>query len=199
MTDQSLIAIIKRKLSSDGVKQAGPKWQRTLRIVNWMLARLPDSTSVAVVSYNNTAKTLGTVPVSSAKVTTNIEKLLADINSLVPKNGTNLQEGLSELKRTMPNMTDLYIITDGLPSLISQSSGFSSTRACNPLPGGQATITGSCRVQVMQRTLSVNKLSGVRTNVVLLPLEGDPQAPAFYWQWANITGGTFISPAASWP
>lgn len=199
MTDNSLIEIIKRKLSSDSVKQSGPKWQRTVRIVKWMLARLPETSQVALVSYNSSAQALGSVPVSSAKMTANIGKLITDINSLVPQKGTNLQEGLEELYRTMPTMTDLYIITDGLPSLISKSSGFSSSRSCNPLPGGQTTITGACRVQVLQRTLNINRLSGVKTNVVLLPLEGDPQAPALYWQWASFTGGTFISPEGTWP
>jgi hypothetical protein len=51
MTDNSLIDIIKRKISSESVKQSGPKWQRTLRIVKWMLARLPDSSQVAVVKH----------------------------------------------------------------------------------------------------------------------------------------------------
>jgi hypothetical protein len=199
MTDDSLIEIIKRKLSSDSVKQSGPKWQRTLRIVKWMLARIPDNSQVSVVSYNNSAQALGSVPVSSTKVTANIGKLVADINSLVPQNGTNLLEGLEELQRTMPNMTDLYVITDGLPSLISKSSGFSASRGCNPVPGGQVTISGGCRVQVMQRTLNINRMSGVKTNVILLPLEGDPQASALYWQWTSFTGGTFISPAGTWP
>lgn len=199
MTDASLIEIIKRKLASDGVKTQGPKWQRTLRIIKWMIARLPEKSDVAIVSFNEKANVLGAQAINRAKVPTHIEKLLADVNALVPQNGTNLQEGLDILYRAMPNMTDLYIITDGLPSLISLSSGFSSSRGCNPLPGKQSTISGNCRVQVMQRTLNVNKLMGVRTNIVLLPLEGDPQAAALYWQWANVTGGTFISPAATWP
>jgi hypothetical protein len=199
MTDESLINIIKRKLSSDPVKKAGPKWQRTLRIVTWVLARLPSSSKVSMVSFNDKENVLGAQVVSSANDSTHIQRLMADVNSLVPTNGTNLHVGLEALQRAMPNMTDLYIITDGLPSLISASSGFSSSRGCNPLPGKQATISGACRVQVMQRTLNINKLSGVRTNIILLPLEGDPQASALYWQWANMTGGTFISPAGTWP
>jgi len=199
MTDESLIDIIKRKLAPDAVKKAGPKWQRTLNIVKWMLARLPDSARVAVVSFNDKAQVLGSQAVISAKVSTNIQALVADVNALVPQNGTNLQEGLAQLQSVMPDMTDLYIITDGLPSLISASSGFSTSRGCNPLPGQQATISGACRVAVMQRTLNINKLAGARTNVILLPLEGDPQASALYWQWASVTGGTFISPAGTWP
>lgn len=199
MTDEALIEIIKRKLSSDQTKQAGPKWQRTLRIVTWMLARLPEDSQVSVVSYNEKAKVLGASAINSAKVMANIESLVKDLEALVPQAGTNLQAGLNEIYRAMPDVTDIYIITDGLPSLIESSSGFSPTRACNPLKGGQATITGECRINVFNRTLRVNPVSGSRTNVVLLPLQGDPQAPALYWSWASFTGGTFITPAGSWP
>jgi hypothetical protein len=199
MTDESLIEIIKRKLGRDQTKQAGAKWQRTLRIATWMLARLPENSSVAVVSYNEKAKVLGQRAVNSAKVSANINAILGDIEALVPQEGTNLQAGLNEIYRAMPDITDLYIITDGLPSLIEQSSGFSPSFSCNPLKGGQATISGECRVRVFNRTLQVNPVAGARTNIILLPLEGDPQAPAFYWSWANFTGGTFITPAGTWP
>lgn len=199
MTDVAVIDIIKRKLSSDKQKQAGPKWQRALRVLKWMLARVPKGSEVSVVSYNNAAKVLGPKASIQASVSNSMDTLLNDINSLVPQNGTNLNEALMTINQTMPDMTDLYIITDGLPSLINVASGFSPKRNCNPLPKGQSTITGACRIDVMQRTLAVNKMAGVRTNIVLLPLEGDPQAPALYWQWAHFTGGTFISPAGSWP
>ena len=199
MTDESLIEIIKRKLTSDASKQAGPKWQRTLRIVTWMLARLPESSQVSVVSYNESATTLGTRAVNSVKVSANIKSILAEVEAIVPQNGTNLHAGLNAIYRAMPDITDLYIITDGLPSLIENSSGFSPSFSCNPFKGGQVTITGKCRIDVFNRTIKVNPIAGARTNIVLLPLEGDPQSPAFYWSWANFTGGTFITPAGTWP
>lgn len=200
MTDESLLAIIKRKsVENNATKQAGPKWQRTVRIAEWMLARLPESSKVAVVSYNNKAKVLGLQSVNSARVSASINRLVSDIKQIVPQQGTNLQAGIEELVRAMPNLSDLYIITDGLPSLLNASSGFASTRNCSPYEGQQATITGECRVKVFNTTLSVSPISGVRANVVLLPLEGDPQASALYWQWANYTGGTMISPAGTWP
>jgi len=199
MTDQALINIIKRQLSSKQSKQTGAKWQRTLRIVKWMLARLPATTQVSVVAYNETAKVLGVKAVSSANASASLVNINKELDELVPQNGTNLQAGLAQISRIMPNMTDLYIITDGLPSLVLANSGFAATRHCNPIKGQQATITGQCRVEAMQHTMNTSPVKGVRTHVVLLPLEGDPQAAAFYWQMANVTGGTFISPARTWP
>ncbi|MFT6896287.1 MAG: hypothetical protein ACJA13_000688 [Paraglaciecola sp.] len=199
MTDQALIDIIKRQLSSERTKQAGAKWQRTLRIVKWMMARLPETSQVSVVGYNETAKNLGPRAVSPVKVNVNLVNISKELDALIPQNGTNLQVGLAQIKRAMPDMTDLYIITDGLPSLVQANSGFAVNRQCNPIKGKQATISGQCRVEAMLHTMNTSPLKGVRTHVVLLPLEGDPQAAAFYWQMANVTGGTFISPASTWP
>jgi hypothetical protein len=163
------------------------------------MARLPETSQVSVVSYNETAKVLGPRAVSRVKVGANLVNISKELDALVPQNGTNLQAGLAQINRAMPGMTDLYIITDGLPSLVQNNSGFSVNRQCNPIKGQQATITGRCRVEAMRHTMRTSPLQGVRTHVVLLPLEGDPQAAAFYWQMANATGGTFISPASTWP
>jgi hypothetical protein len=42
-------------------------------------------------------------------------------------------------------------------------------------------------------------LKGVKVNVILLPIEGDPQASPEFWNWTASTGGLLISPAESWP
>ena len=98
----------------------------------------------------------------------------------------------------MPKMTDLYVITDGLPTMLDDGSGFRTTRDCKPIPSAK-TITGDCRMAVFLHSIQTEMPKGVRTNVVLLPLEGDPRAPAAYWSWADLTGGLMISPAGSWP
>jgi hypothetical protein len=36
-------------------------------------------------------------------------------------------------------------------------------------------------------------------NVILLPMEGDPLAPAAYWTLARRTNGSFLVPARDWP
>ena len=36
-------------------------------------------------------------------------------------------------------------------------------------------------------------------NIVLLPMEGDPAAPTYFWRLAQSTGGAFLSPSEDWP
>jgi hypothetical protein len=40
---------------------------------------------------------------------------------------------------------------------------------------------------------------GVPVNIVLMPLEGDPSAAAAFWQLAQYTQGSFITPSKDWP
>ncbi|MGQ8364516.1 vWA domain-containing protein [Glaciecola sp. 1036] len=199
MTAESLIEIIRRKIGSDVEKQAGAKWQRTLRTVRWILARLPQNAQFSLVSFNSSATTLGNTSRLQASSEQDLQQVMTELNALVPQNGTNLQAALNEIRRSMPNMTHLYIITDGLPTLVETGAGFPTSRSCKPYQGQQATITGQCRMDVFAHTMKTNPLTGVVTNVILFPLEGDPSAPSAYWGWAQQTRGTFIAPAGTWP
>ncbi|MCY7296905.1 VWA domain-containing protein [Alteromonas sp. a30] len=198
MTDEKLIDIIKRKVGSDQKKTQGPKWLRTKRIAKWLIARLPKTAKVSLVAFNDSSQVLGLRPVNSAKVQASVQALVKDIDTLIPHNGTNLMQGLKAIKKAMPQMTDLYVVTDGLPTMLDDGSGFRTSRNCKPLPSAK-TISGECRMSVFMHTLNHTIPKGVRTNIVLLPLEGEPHAPAAYWNWADLTGGLMISPAGSWP
>lgn len=198
MTDEALIEVIKNKVGSDAQKRAGAKWQRTLRILNWLLARLPNNSQVSVVAFNDSSTTLGK-SINNQNNPQDLNQIARQASLLVPTEGTNLQQGLMSIASIMPNMTDLYVITDGLPTYVNANSGFNESRSCRPIKGKQATITGECRVNTFGHTMRANPLPGVSTNIILLPLEGDPMSPAFYWSWADSTRGTIIAPARTWP
>ncbi|MFY8275506.1 VWA domain-containing protein [Pseudoalteromonas sp. SSDWG2] len=198
MTDEQLIQIIRRKIGPTAQKQQGPKWQRTKRVAKWMLARVPKNAQVSVISFNSSAQVLGNRPVSSAKVQSSLQAIVNDIDALVPHNGTNLYGALQTMRSTFADLDALYIITDGLPTMLSAVQGFRETKTCKPLTGNMKTIDGDCRARIHQFSIA-QVAPKVPTHIVLLPLEGDPLAPALYWNWANNTGGTMISPARSWP
>ncbi|MFT5419940.1 MAG: hypothetical protein ACI9D5_000681 [Candidatus Endobugula sp.] len=199
MTDEKLIGIIRRKISSDTDKQSATKWRRTQRVVQWLLARVPPSSNVSVVSFNDTASKVGVRSIVPANNINAMKKLIRGIENLVPKNGTNLQIGLSEIKKLNAKITHLYIVTDGLPTLGKRSKSLSSFANCTSLFGKSTTITGDCRLRLFIYSLQQVQMPGVQVNVILLPLEGDPQAPQAYWDWTASTGGLMISPADSWP
>ncbi len=199
MTNEKLIDIIKSKISSDAKKKSSPKWQRTKRVAKWLLARVPQQSNVTMVSFNKTANQIGPRRVVPATSRLGMKQLAASIDQLIPHNGTNLQGALTEIKKLSPDMTHLYIVTDGLPTLGENAKTISSLARCALFFSKSKTITGECRLSLFVYTVKQANMSGVQVNVILLPLEGDPQAPQAYWEWTASTGGLMISPADSWP
>ncbi len=198
MTNEKLIDIIKTKSSSDKEKQQAKKWVRTKKIVEWLLARLPNDSDVLVVAFNENAKLLGTQGWMKANATTSVGSVLSDLNGLIPEGATNLQIGLDTVNKYSPS--NLYLITDGLPT-----KGESSYKSLNPfakcssLLGKSNTISGECRVKLFQQTITESAKSGVHVDVILLPIEGDPDAINQFWYWTAVSKGLVISPANDWP
>ncbi|TQV77953.1 VWA domain-containing protein [Denitrobaculum tricleocarpae] len=198
MTDEILIDIIRRKNASAAEKKAGPKWLRTRRIVTWLLARAPANSDITVVGFKGTSVQLGGGTWVAGSDGAALERIRAELADLVPEGPTNLEAGLKAVAALRP--TDLYVITDGLPT-----KGDSSFRSLNPfagcsaLWGGSSTISGECRVRLFRHSVGEVALPGVTVNVILLPIEGDPQASSEFWLWTSFTRGLLISPAESWP
>ena len=200
MTEERLADIISRKLDSDAQKQSAAKWQRTLRVARWLLARTPSSSEVAVVTFNKEAQSLGPKPLVSARNESDIQTLSRELSKLVPANGTNLQLALKKMIEVNPSMTNLYVITDGLPTLADPSDReLTRSRRGRSFGGRSDTITGECRTRLFNHSYQSAGLGNVEVNVILLPLEGDPDAAHLYWSWTSNTGGLTLTPADSWP
>lgn len=198
MTNEKLIDIIKTKSSSNLEKQQAKKWLRTKKVTKWLLARLPQNSDIIVVAFNENAKLLGNQGWIKASAPTGLPSILSDLNALIPEGATNLQRGLQLVNKYAPS--NLYIITDGLPTKGESSyKSLNPFASCSSLLGRSSTISGECRVKLFQQTIAESAKSGVQVDVVLLPLEGDPDAINQYWRWTATTGGLIISPASNWP
>ncbi len=199
MTDEKLIDIIRRKNSSASEKKSGPKWQRTKRVVRWLIARSPKTSQIAVVAYHKQAEVLGGAGWFSSRDGNSVGKVYSDLDKLVPTGSTNLQRGLQKAARLKP--TDIYLVTDGLPTDgQSRYASLNPFATCGSLLGKSNTISGACRVKLFRQTINDSAPGrDTKVNVILLPIEGDPQAAPEYWRWTAATGGLLISPAVSWP
>ena len=196
MTDEKLIDVVRRKVLADAGKRKGPKWLRTRRTVRWLLNRLPEGSGVAVVAYNEKAAFLGGGGWRDGRDRAAVSGLFRALDTLVPTGATNLQAGLDALARLDPPPTDVYLVTDGLPTR-SEYKG-SLLPGCSPR---SRNVSGECRKALLGRTLreSARHAGRGKVNVILLPLEGDPEAAAGYWAWSSRTGGLLMTPAAGWP
>ncbi len=198
MTDEKLLDIIKRKNSSADNKQHGPKWLRTKKVVRWLLARVPRTSQVVVISYNASVRSLGNPNWQKADNSATLRSFYNDLETIIPEGATNLQKGLQAAAKL--GATDLYLITDGLPTVgESRYASLNPFADCSSLLGKSTTISGECRVKLFRQSVKDSNLGGVKINVILLPIEGDPDAVNEYWGWAAVSGGLLISPASNWP
>ena len=198
MTDETLLNIIKRKNGSVSDKKRGPKWLRTKKTVRWILARAPKTSQLSVIYFNDSVKTHGKSSWVNANSSATLKALYQQLDTIVPSGATNLQIGLQAVAKR--GATDLYVITDGLPTVgESRYASLNLFSGCSSLLGKSSTISGECRVRLFRQTIQDSNLRGVKVNVILFPLEGDPDAVNEYWGWAGSTDGLVFSPAANWP
>jgi polyhydroxyalkanoate synthesis regulator phasin len=188
MLDSTLINIIRTRNMSDERKKQAPKWQRVVKTVDWISTQLPITSRYQIWEFNEGLDSLVGDSRDSWEEVADRDRLndaISNVKDIVPANGTNLEQ----VFRAVANMSDkpdnIFLITDGLPTLSDRGSR-------------DALVTPSQRLDLYEDALE-ELPRGIPVNVVLLPLEGDPSAAAAYWQLAQFTSGSFISPSKDWP
>ena len=199
MAAERLVDIVKIKASNTAAKQSAPKWRRAVSVARWIIERVPENSTYMVINYNEKADFLpGKKWLSGADASAQ-STLSQALDELYPQAATNLHSALKLIKTSSIAPTDIYIITDSLPTRGPGTlSAVKRIKGCGVLTG-KTTISGKCRLALFYS--AVRSFSGVAAtvNTVLLPIEGDPEAAHAYWRWAVATKGVMISPAGSWP
>ena len=197
MMEERLIDIIRRKVSSAQERQQSPKWQRALRIIEWMLVKVPADSDYQLIRFAEKAAVVGGRGWKKGGDAKGVSATLADFKRVLPGGGTNLHAAMSLLRKEASGFTDIYLITDGLPT--QGKTGLSSYfSACASIVGAAKKISGKCRLKLLDSVVSSYK-ERAPVNVVLLPLEGDAGAAGAFWRWTTASGGLLISPESSWP
>ncbi|CCQ11601.1 Secreted protein, containing von Willebrand factor (VWF) type A domain [Pseudoalteromonas luteoviolacea B = ATCC 29581] len=190
MMDDTLVGVLRALSFNDANRKNTAKWQRTLKVANWVMANVPVGAKVSLITFSDSANLLGQ---STHHNTSDFHQLAQSLQKTTPDGGTNLQLGLQVALANDPSLSDVYLITDGLPTL-----GEGLSLACKGVLKSKKSISSDCRQQLLLATIGkVNK--ALRVNVILLPIDGDPYAASMYWGWTQVTGGRFLAPSADWP
>ncbi|MFQ3346265.1 MAG: TolA-binding protein [Porticoccaceae bacterium] len=188
MLADTVVNALRRRNMDDSQKKQSPKWQWTLRTVEWLLAQLPPSSRYQVYIFNAqaTAATPGSEGVwLDAADSLALETSMQDIWSYTPNSGTSLVNAFNVIADFDKQPDNIFILTDGLPTM-------SETAPKDYM------VTGSQRRKHFNVALTKIPL-GISVNTILFPMEGDPEAAALYWQLALDTQGAFIAPSRDWP
>ena len=172
----------------DERQRNSPKWQKVVQIVDWLTAKFPLDGRFQIYTFNTAvrpvlANTKGQWLNNNDKI--KLDSTVKQLRQIVPEDGTNLENAFIEAAKLSPPPDNIYLITDGLPT-----QGEAGARG--------TTISGRDRLKLFEK--AIKKLpSRVPVNVILAPLEGDPDAARAFWRLAEDTDGSFMSPSADWP
>ncbi len=188
MLDETIEGAAARLQDPDFQKRDAPKWQRTLRSLEWLIASLDPEIRFQILLFNEEAS-----PVLPARAqewfsprdNQVVGEVVNRLRAVVPQGGANLERAFSTV-RFMPQLPDsIVLITDSLPTM---SDTF---LASGDVDEGQRIRFFEVAIRQLPPRIPVS--------TILLPFSGDPAGPAFYWELANNTRGALVSPSKSWP
>lgn len=188
MLDSTLVNIIRTRNMSDDAKRAAPKWTRVVNTVDWITTQLPITSRYQMWQFSDEYESLVPGTTGQWQEVADRDELnasIANLKRLVPDNGTNMEKVFRAIANLNPLPDNIFLITDGLPTINERGSS-------------RGLVTPQERLELFEE--AVEELpEGIPVNIVLMPLEGDPSAAAAFWQLAQYSRGSFISPSKNWP
>ena len=188
MLDSTIVNIIRTRNMDDDRKRSSLKWQRVVNTVDWVSTQLPITSQYQIWSFNTGYASI--IPETEdiwleAADRDQLNDAIENVKNIVPENGTNMTQIFRAVANMSPPPDNIFLITDGLPTLGDRNNS-------------DSLVTPSERLELFEE--AVEELSpGTPINVILMPLEGDPSAAAAYWQLAQYTKGSFLTPSQDWP
>jgi hypothetical protein len=190
MLDETLVNIIRMRNMSTDRKLRSEKWQQAIGTVDWISAQLPAESEFQVYAFNTRAWSLieGSdgrwLPARDNKA---MSEALKALRQTAPAGGSSLHNAFAVIGQLSPAPDNVILITDGLPTQGDKA------------PALKKLVDSGDREDFMQRAVRSLPQKPPAINVVLLPMEGDPAAPTYFWRLAQATGGAFLSPSGDWP
>ena len=196
MTARSLLQIVQYKAGPAAARSSAEKWLNAQNAVWWLTARAPAQSRLQIASFSDTTN-FHTDNWVSATDSTALAALKTKMAPLLPEGSTNLQAAVEAAMKA--GADSIYIITDGLPTAGPGGQQLFGLDGCGSKLFSRKQVTGKCRVSLFQRTVATATGKPVRISVVLMPLEGDPDAAPLFSKWALSKGGVMLSAAKDWP
>ena len=188
MLDETVVNVVRTRNMADSVKLRTEKWRQTVATVDWLATQLQPGTQAQFYVFNTQPRPLVAgsldkwLPVDGKTVAAALDQL----RKTVPADGTSLENAFAAAARLQPAPDLILLVTDGLPT-----QGASA-------PLIKKVVDGDDRMKLFERAVKVLPRR-VPVSTILMPMEGDPQAPFLFWRLANATGGGVMSPAKDWP
>jgi hypothetical protein len=186
MLGETVVDVIRRRNMSSAEKLRAPKWRQAVATVDWLTANLPRESRVQIYVFNETAEPLleGGGWLDAGDIT-RLNQAVEKLRRLAPEKGTSLLNAFEAAARISPAPDNLFLLTDGLPTMSKEKPW-----------GGR--VSADRRLSLF-REAAKRLPAGLPVNTILFPMEGDPMAASEFWRLAVDTRGSFMCPARDWP
>lgn len=172
----------------DSETRRAPEWQRVIRGMEWVLSSVDPAAEVLVVFFNRDVHFItptGRMEWFQAGDGTARAEVRRKARAFTPNGGADMGRAFLIFEDMERPPDNIILLVDGLPN------------ASAAIPEG-SMVSMNQRQQLYN--IAIQRLpSRVPINILLFPMEGDPQAPALFWMLASRTGGSFIIPTPDWP
>lgn len=188
MLADKIINILRFRNLPPNERVLAAKWQQVLFTVDWITTRIPPSSKFQIYTFNEKSKPVYSETGSKWLDGSNIQHLNQAVENFygtAPEKGTSLYHAFKSISDLSPLPDNIYLLTDGLPTLGANKS--------------QGTKITAKRRKKLFRDALKELPSGIPVNIILFHMEGDPDASSEYWKLAKSSNGSFFSPSKDWP
>jgi hypothetical protein len=188
MMEEDVVKVIKLRNQPEAARRATQKWRRSLDIVEWITAQLPDNSQFQVYGFNS--KTRAVLPDTHGKWLPSsdpraINSVIRAARGITPMDGTSLMNALLTVKVMDPAPDQIILITDGLPTQ-------------GTVPPARKFINVRDREKLFDEAMKT-VTRDLPIDVVLMPMKGDLLAAHAFWRLARRTQGAYVIPSRDWP
>jgi hypothetical protein len=188
MLHEDLVSILRLRAADDATKRAAAKWRRAVLMVSWLMTQVPPGSELQIYTFNTRARPLldGTTGrwIAGGDVP-QLARMITALQQIVPGDGTSLYNAFAATRTLSPQPDEIVVLTDGLPT---QGKTLGKARY----------VDSAARMRLFDE--SIGQLPDkVPIDCILLPMQGDNEAPHRFWRLARLTNGTFLMPAKDWP
>ncbi len=189
MLGRSYVNVVRFRLMDDARKRQAPKWQQAVDTVDWLTTKFEPGTQFQIYQFNETATSV--VPDMTGEWLvvgdgTVADRAVAALRTVTPGNGSNLYRAFQAIRDLEPLPDNIFLLTDGLPT------------QGRVVPSKPEMVKVSRRIDLFNKAR--RELPGrVPLNIILFPMDGDPDAAALYWRLAVERRGSFMAPSRDWP
>ena len=186
MLARTYVNVVRYRAMPDARKRKAPKWRQVVAAVDWLTTQIEPGARFQVYVFNEQAQSV--IPGSDGDwlEAGALEQAVKELRKVVPDKGTSLANAFAALRELRPAPDNIYLLTDGLPTQGKQAPG-SVTQV---KPAQRASFFNQAVRELPDR---------VPVNVLLYPMDGDPDAAGFFWRLAIATRGSFLTPSRDWP